>query len=745
MAAKNDPRFIEIHVITSLIELTHAEPQPEVAAYVFSSDGRLFASEKVKDGEKVSLRIPAPSSRDRLRVLVGPASEEKSANYDDLIRRGGQQQFLLVNPKDTVNELNFHVIPDIWQCWIYKPCFVRGKLLKRVTIGGTKVEFPVCSATVDVYEVDPLHILIPRLPDEVVDRLRDIIDRPWPMPPEFKLPPNPDPNPLPGPGPEPEPFERRRMLTASGAATEASQALEQVANATDLKYIARVGSRLQFQQALIDNAFIIRPLLCRLSPGLFTKQKVATVTTDECGKFQTMFFRGCTDTDIPDLYFKGHQRLSGFFDVTIYEPKPVSCYTHWDYACGTEVTLYTSHPLAHTCSPCPPVIPPGNAVNWVAFLAIGGRALSHIHGTAPDLQETKECEESEFDDKTGLTDECRPWGGMLRPRIEFSNTLQALGVKYYRLSWCKVQDTGLDGPYLPLNSAVTHYYRHDVNTPTGLVPAWSPYKLGPYEVDDGMGHKVPDLFEIPYPSVAPEGVWDVPPDINEIVEHLGNAKFPTQSLAPGMTYDDNGNTVGPDNSGKYRLKLDLFDVNGQQVNVATLGIKYVVPDVPELTGTITTSPAEPLGLVDGNSMIITLHVDNNHCFAGIDAPTIGSAAADPCCGVLGYNEGDSVTMTCKAKHPHGFAIYHFSVVRGGTSILTLPMDPVGDGSISITHPVSNLLNDNLPDGCALDGCPVAGFSENLRVDSTATDGWTSELGYDARAVRAFVLAKPTSS
>jgi hypothetical protein len=36
---------------------------------------------------------------------------------------------------------------------------------------------------------------------------------------------------------------------------------------------------------------------------------------------------------------------------------------------------------------------------------------------------------------------------------------------------------------------------------------------------------------------------------------------------------------------------------------------------------------------------------------------------------------------------------------------------------------------------------VAGFSENLHVDSLATDGWTSELGYDANAVRAFVLSK----
>jgi hypothetical protein len=68
-------------------------------------------------------------------------------------------------------------------------------------------------------------------------------------------------------------------------------------------------------------------------------------------------------------------------------------------------------------------------------------------------------------------------------------------------------------------------------------------------------------------------------------------------------------------------------------------------------------------------MIFTLHVDNNHCFAGIDAPAIGALAADPCCGVLNYAAKDSVTMTWQAKHPHGFARYHFGVVRGANSVL----------------------------------------------------------------------------
>jgi hypothetical protein len=84
------------------------------------------------------------------------------------------------------------------------------------------------------------------------------------------------------------------------------------------------------------------------------------------------------------------------------------------------------------------------------------------------------------------------------------------------------------------------------------------------------------------------------------------------------------------------------------------------------------------------------------------------------------------------------------VIRGINSVIENPSSgwtPVSGSSSPITQTVDHMLNDNLPVGCAVDGCPVAGFSENLYVDAMATDGWSSELGYDASAVRAFVLAK----
>lgn len=711
---------LQIVVQTQLVDVQPGDRTPALGIYVFSSEGTLLTSAPVGEKETL-LSLDAPASVARLRVVAGPRTDDGQAELGELLRRGAREQFLRIAPDGLRAQVRFAIYPDIWRCWLKSACVVRGNLYKRVPIGGQYENFPVCDATVEVYEVDPLWIILPKLPDAIIDRLRDIILRPVAIP-------------EPIPGPDPAPFARAAMAPAPerrAPAPAAAAALAALPQATALRYSAQVGSRPEFQQALIEHAELIRPLLCLYFPRLVTMQRVATATTDSCGHFQALFFNGCNNPDTPDLYFKAKQKLFGWLDVYIYAPTPIACHTWWNYACGTEVNLYTASPWAHTCAPCPPVVGPAGENRWVAFLAIGAYGLNNIYGTAPDLAG------SLTSDNLGLTQDGRPWGGMLLPRLEFSNALEAAGVRYYQMSWFQSSS----GKFLPLTGEIHHYYRHDVPTPTGDMPVWSPYTLGPVDVDDGMGHKIPNLFRIPYPSVAPAGVWDTPPDIAEIKEHFASAKIPSQSIAPGMTYDGAGVLHGADTSGKYRIAVDLFDAQGQPVDIAALGIVYAVPTDPDGSGTISTVDAATLGLVSGNRMIVTLHIDNNHCFADIAPPTIGAAAADPCCGVLHYHHGDSATLGWRALHPHGFAAYAFNVVRGTASVHSEGWTPVASSSSPLTIGVDHLLNDNLPSGCAPDGCAVAGFSENLYVDSLATDGWGSELGYDASAVRAFVLAK----
>jgi len=685
--AKNDGegqgKAVQLQVAVKLISDERRE-RPDVTVYAYSSGGKLLAQSNPDKEGHATLTLERTEATRSLRVLVGPRLEQPPG-LADLLRRGAEERHLRLEPDLLRPKLEIAVIPDRWLCWLRGLCFVRGTLLKRTTSGGVSVDLPVCDATVEIYEVDPLFIILPRLPDLGIERLRELILNP-PLPePPFPLEP---PGPFPPPGPDPAfRFERVPVAVATRTA-------EAVPRAGELQMLARTTSTAQLRQALLDHAVLVRPLLCRFFPTAVTMQLVATATTDECGHFRTFFFRGCNNPDTPDLYFKAKQRIfpAPFPPLVILAPTPVACHTRWNYACGSEVTLYTSHPLAITCSPCPPV---SAEDNWVLVMAVGNHPLSRIRGTSSALQATTN------PGNLGLTDLDAPWGGLLRLRLEFDNSLrESLGVKYYQVSW----RPGNSGAFQPLSGEVHRHYARKIGSDLAL----EVYPLGP-KVVGGTAN----LFEIP-PALPPTGQWSLP----DVVEGTTNAKFPTTVLVPAAQH------------GKVQLKVDLFDATGGPVNIAAKGIKYVVPTSTDLSGTIQTEDTAALGLVVSNSFIMTLHVDNNNCGASIAAPTRNGIPASPNCGVLEYDPTapGTVVMDYSAHHPNLFASHSFAIVRGVSSVVSVG-GPV-PGSPPVIETVAALLG----------GCAVAGFSENLYVAATATDGWRRLSEYDRSAVRAFVLA-----
>lgn len=728
-----------IEVRAELLADRTTREHPELAAYAFTRDARGVTRVDLDRNGHGTLQVPDVRAVTDLRVVIGPRLAEKEASFTALMRHGAVERHLRVDPKGASRpQLAVTVQPPVWTDWFLRPCFVRGTLVKQVMIGDEAVDLPVCHATVEVYEVDRWSLIIKKLPDSILVRLRDIV-----VGPGRPVPPIPDPGPLAvralhlpqlAPAPDPAPFARAMVTAPSIApeirAAELRTALERAPEARALRFVAETGSVQQFRQSLLGNAALIRPFLCFYFPGFITKQRIATAETDDCGHFQAVFFRGA-DTDQPDLYFMAKQKLFGPAEETIYAPAPVACHTHWNYVCGTEVRLVTQSPWAHTCSPCQPITGPHGKDRWVAFLAIGGHGLDRIYGTSPNLTATPA--------NLGLTDGGAPWGGMLLPRLEFANALEAAGVRYYRVSWRR----GTSGTFLPLTGTVTHYYRHDVATATGSLPTWSPFVLGPTPVSDGAGHSVPDLFRIPFPSVAPAGVWDAPQ--HEIHEHFASAKFPTQTIAPGGRWSETEEfDAASDTSGLYQLEVALFDGHGQPVNLASLGIVFAVPQQPDASGVVATTDAATLGLVAGNTMVITLHVDNNPCFAAIAAPTLNDVKADPCCGVLHYaspsKDEPKVTLEWTAKHPHDFARYSFTVLRANRGVVAVS-GPVMPSGSPLKPTVDTLMNTNLPEGCVSGGCTVAGFVETLDVSAMATNGWSASQS-NLHATRGFALSTP---
>ncbi len=721
---KNQGRSVRVNVSANLLEAQGAEATPKSAAYAYSAGGRLLARKALDEKGTTALGFNVAEQGSRVRVMVGPDLEDKEPTIDDLLRHGAVEQTLRADARNLNLSANFQVLPNIWKSWILSLCFVRGTMLKRVISGGVPIDLPVCNATVEIYEVDPLYIIIPKLPDLIIERIRDyVINPPLPDPPPIELP-GPFPlldGPIPIPGPDLAPdFTARQLKTAPMqmaaenaalqpiSALRSSASINAMSGATDLQFQARTTDTRRFRDVLISNAELVRPILCLFHHFPVTTRLIATAKTDDCGHFQAIFLRGCGNTDQPDLYFKATQKLFGFFPIVIYAPTPIFCYTHWNYKCGTEVTLYTKHPLAMTCAPCPPVIAPNN---WGLVMAIGNHPLSLIRGTGQTLQGTTNTT------NIGLTNGDAPFGGYLRLRIEFDNSLRDdLNVKFYRVSWRK----GSSGAFTPLTDECHRHYTHEIGG--DLVLEVLP--LGPQVVNGA-----PNLFEIP-PALPPIGQYSFP----DLREDLTNGKFPSNNFAPGI----NPPTIPTDQSGKFQLKVDLFDSAGARVNITTKGINYRVPTSTDLSSTINTADAATLGLVqdeDGDgfkSFIMTLHIDNNVCTANIAAPKINNITEADDCGVMNYGDGDSVTMTYTASHPNGFATYGFSVVRGVSPVVASASGNAGTGaSSSIVETVANLRSPS---------CPVAGFAETLYVAATATNGWDRLSGYDASAVRAFVLA-----
>lgn len=701
---KKDRSSVKMKVRTELIDPQQSDNKPDVVAYAFSSGGQLLDRSSVNKSGDAVLNLPDSDNAQRIRVIIGPNIEGRDnepVNVAEVLRRGGEERLLRVDP-DNIPQPFIPVLPESWLCWLRGLCRVQGKLLKKSTSGGISMDLPVCNATVEVYEVDPWQVLIPRLPDSVIDRLRDIILRPIPVP---ELIPEFDP---PIPLPDPPPFSNERGIRlfdqierniAQPTIRTNVQPVAQIESAEidNLRLIAANSSTFQFRNALLDYADVIRPIFCLYFPWAVTKQLVATATTDDCGRFFATFSMGCS-SDVPDLYFIAKQRILPFPfpPITIYEPKPVQCHTYWNHDCSDEVTLYTSHPLARTCPPCPPVIAPNN---WVLMMAIGNYPANLIQhdDTASDFGRATQARSG---GQVGS-----PFGGFLRFRAEFDNSLRDdLNVRYYRMSWRKA---GSSGAFTPMDTEVHRHYTHEVGSELVL----EAYNLGPKVVGSQS-----NLFEIP-PALPPVGQWSVP----DVLEDLTSAKWNTEVHAPATEH------------GHYEIKMELFDASGNAVDISTLGIKYRLPDTDDLNGTIPTVDAATLGLVDGNAFVMTIHVDNNACDAGLPAPSLGGSEANPC-GVLEYNPSSPgiVSMPFVATHPNDFATYSF-VLRRGIEVQT-PPTVTGQPVSTASSPI------NMGTSALLEGCPVAGFSEDVYVAAMAFNGWGRLSKFDAHANRAFVLA-----
>ena len=704
----SDLPAVQIQVSARLEPSPIGEKPPQAMAYAFSGTGHFIAKAPVSEKGTATLTVPGAEAAREIRVLVGPDVAENQT-VSELTRRGAQEQIVRVQPGEKVPPVSFVIPQQIWPCWI-RLCLVQGTLLKSALSGGIPVDFPVCGATVQIYEVEPIEIILARLPITAIEALRQAVITPPPPPPPpedsiFRF----------GPGAA---AATSQLLATRGPSVQFAKpvstferaAIESSADFANLQFLAQHANVEEFRQALITNAPLIRFIFCILYPVWVTGTLVATVTTDRCGNFETFIFLSCFNPSV-NLYFTASVNFYGF-DFQIYDPTPIACFTYWNYQCGTKVTLYTDSPFAPCCTPCPPIDAPEN---YVLFRAIGNVSLDSIYGASATLAPlTTSTNIGLLANGAGAGIDA-PFGdfpGMpVLPRVEFDSSIRQFNLaKYYQMSW----RLGTSGSFQPLTGDIFRHFNHFVGT--NLVT--EPYKLGPQTVGT-----VTNLFEIP-PELPPVGGWAFPnPPFD-----LANAQFPTAALPT---------PVPPGGShGLYQLKLDLFDATGNAVDIVAAGIKYFVPTFTDAGGTVHTADASTLGLVFGNSFIMTLHVDNRQTSAALPIPTLNLLPPDPACGILLYTSpSDTVAIQYTATHPDNFATFSYRLSRGVNPLTP----PTTSGQVSpATNPATvvmsaaSLLSCSAVPGCPPNGfCAVAGFGEDLYVAAAATNGWTRLSQYDS--------------
>lgn len=721
----------------------------DIVAYAFDHGGSLIASAPLK-GQQVQLK--SKDNNMPTRILFAPPLSNKrmqTPSIGELERLRAYEPVWHFDPKKFEYELL--PIPEFnWKWWWLCACRVRGRVVKPVNVHGIIQDMPVCHARVHICEVDPLLIVIPRLPDDIIDRIRDELLEPRP-PIRFPIP-------LPDPPPfqfdphvidvSPSNVARMQPLRAAPPAQQfASMAMRHAGSesmlnpqplppravpelpATMRAQLASVSTN-SARQALLENAVLLRPYLCLWPwawPYFYRRDEVAVIDTDNNGRFDTTIFYPCSG-DHPDLYFWVEYCVGGVW-TTVYHP-PLRCNTWWGYVCGSDVTIRITDPRVPWCGDPNPL--PGKQV---AVLLIGnGVSMTEIQRAGAGANE-------------GLTNTGEPFGGSLEPHVWFGDALIDVGIDHYRWSYRRL--TGADGvtPVADIWHAMDkEVVRHYGEVMADSTLTFKPYPLGPDPTFAGQ-----NLFKI-RPVYPPLNAGAVASSWAPEVDGRSNT-----ASAFFLSHLLNGSDVSAA-AGKYELKLELFKSDGSLVNLSDEGVLLKVPtiDGPFGASTVPTQlvahyPAqfadmEDRVIRDGAGKIVAfrvvLHVDNNNCQAAIYPVSIDGDVADVC-GFVQYAPGANVHVTYWAYHPNNFATFNFTIARGSAGVVESASGAVGASPVNgYTRNASSVFSKDVPVANLLGSCTKAAFAENLNIAALATDGWNTLNYLDANAMPVAFALEP---
>ena len=751
---KKKPDYEKNQQITFKVGMEGDPPQPsDITGYLFDAEGIVVATAPLLEGT-VQFKV-ADNLLSKARLFIGPKiSEEKLPEKlatEKLERLHAYEPIWKYEAGKEVYEVE--PIPGVlWPKWPRCTCRVRGRILKRTTLEGITTDRSVCDARVHVCEVDPLSRLFARLPDDLILRTRDEFFKIWEEPPRPLPDPEPDPwfndapkiiDPNPKilreslfakisqtmVNPQPEPFLESRLvqsktvsmsrLPAHGYASLGPQPIPP-GLPPEIHFAMASNAIPLVRKTIVENIELIRPWVCIwewLWPYFhYDCDEAAVVITDSMGRFDTSITYPCLE-DHPDLYFWVEYSIGETWE-TVYRPR-IACYTHWDYACGNEVTIRITDPRVHGCGDFTTLYGKKVVVKSIGRNVSMGEIYREDEGlTFPGTGS-----------KNGTVKEGwlhahknSPFGETLEPRVDFGKGLKDAGVTHYRWSYRELGEEDED-VWIVINTPVARRYR-ELSDP-GEPPVYKVKTIGPAEGISGYYVEIdPEL---------PTNAEDWAPSDERY--DLASARLDTRALDPG----------------KYELKLELFRQAGTGMerviwddeDIELYEINDAAPfEDKEITSEEPTDDRkyfdETTGSLLGYRLVV--HVDNRTCFGNVLPVTVAPGNIDLKCGFLEYGPGAIATISFQAGHPNDFASFDFDLVRVSTQLPSASanglvgantvngFDRVGD-TFTKSIKVENLFNERLPVGET--ACTRAAFAEDLWVYALATNGYNRLRYLDA--------------
>jgi hypothetical protein len=726
-------KSVSFEVTVSLKELKKEQEWPKTAAYVFSRSGTFLGKQ--------------PLTQDVKNPTIGRAEFKIRTDVKDVIVKVGpdiEKIWMLDRYQPIVSsakvvdkmQMEFDLAEKLWGCWFKVAYHVIGSVKKQTGSSSG----PVCAGEVSIYDVDITSCLL-ILPDSIIEQIRngiiDIVVNPPPAalsPVEFTKPVSwweweedeyCGTKPVPGPLPRADIIKKLEDLPPEW--TFAKERFEELPIARERMDAVLQGMTLVEKQAFLNTEVVegvrisqilysnttqFRGLVTEQFEKLrfwlcwwpwiywiwwpycgYTLEKLGTAELQFDGSFSKTVYLSVCRHDTPDLWFVVRQNINGI-DRVIYARHPVPCNTLWNHPSGKLVQLIVTDPAAIACAQQRP--------------GISDRYVMPIGVYEDEWHEIDQAHIKSFCDSSkdlpsacGLYKKTDPYGTRLDFRMQFHEDLRNpapsnTGVQYYRWSYRRHGDY----EWTYLDETVVHRYI------TKVAQGWAiePDTLGPHTVNDTHS-----LFHVPDPD---RGWLQNRDDLAFAIWHTDRVP-----------------------NGKYDLRLEMFDKNGNKVEPTTAGFTYVLP-------TASIGILDDKLFVEDGGLILHLHIDNRCTVSEIRSVALNGVKAEEC-QFLEYEDKnkDMVNVEYVAYHPatpHNFMErYDLTISRGISGI------PKGSAALILdtTKPVrtSQTLDFAVKD--LLDSYGRCSFSVYLHTYPLTRNGQSRIRDYESSDTSNFALVE----